>query len=123
MGGVWAVERKTRSSSHRPVCVGGSVWWRGVLCARAPRAGGGQREIYKVVWTDPSLAGRGPAAVVEARRRLGEVSGYNPVPRFGMPSDGLNCESFVRQCLDGHARSAQAELVTGDPNSDLCPVM
>ena len=85
--------------------------------------GSTQRDIYKVVWTDKSIAGRGPAAVLEARKRLGEVVGYNPVPRFGEPGDGLNCESFVRQCLDGYARSAQAELVTGDPDTGVCPVM
>ena len=51
-----------------------------------------------------------------------QVSGYNPMPRFERPRDGLNCESFVRQCLDGHARSAQAESLSGDPEGG-CTVM
>lgn len=78
--------------------------------------------MFRVVWRDPTIAARGPSAVQEARSRLGEVSAYNPLPRYGQAS-GLNCESFVRQCLNGHARSAQAEEFSGNPDGNMCPVM
>jgi len=83
------------------------------------------REVFQVEWSDPLVASRGPSAVQAARARIGEVAPYNPVPRFGATatSGGLNCESFVRQCVDGYARSAQVEALSGDPDGGLCPVM
>lgn len=79
-------------------------------------------KMFRVVWTDASVMARGASAVLEARSRLGEVTAYNPLPRYGALDTGLNCESFVRQCLTGHARSAQAEALSG-PDGGMCPVM
>jgi len=79
-------------------------------------------DFFRVLWRDGSVLSRGASAVLEARARLGEVAPYNPLPRYGRDDTGLNCESFIRQCLNGHARSAQAESLSG-PDGGLCPVM
>ena len=70
--------------------------------------------VQKVRWKDDRLrmSNSRRHAVKRARKRVGEQGiKYNVLPTFDN-TQTMNCESFVRWCVTGVARSSQAERVT-----------
>ena len=80
--------------------------------------------VHKVVWTDPTFEQRRCGAPTQAWKMLGKKPRYNLTPKFDDEAGGINCESFVRYCYDGHWRSTQAERFSGKPEGGAgCVVM
>ena len=65
----------------------------------------------KVVWKDPYMRRQRATGVMNARQRIGDTPTYSLLPEYG-DENYLACETFVRLCYSGIARTTQEERLT-----------
>lgn len=72
------------------------------------------KDVFRVEWKDSDVTKRAHMAIVNARKQVGQKPVYWLLPSaFQAAHQGINCESFVRECFDGMSYSTQAEKFWG----------